>query len=289
MIMDNYVIYVDLACDMPTEILDKWGVKNIPLSFIFDDSEQQYYSEDMSVADFYARMREGAVARTSAINCETFREAFEKELQEGKDVIYIAFSSGLSNTYNNALMVAKELTEKYEGRRVLVADSRAASGGYGLLTYFACKKRDEGADISELADYVESIRDNICHWFTVDDLVYLKRGGRINPALALVGGMLGIKPVLHVDEEGHLVKESNARGRKASVKAIADKFAELAVDPGDTIFISHGDCLADAEALAGIIREKYGAKDITFTEIGPIIGAHSGPGTLALFFFAKNK
>ena len=287
--MNNYVIFTDLACDITTDILKGWNVKSIPLSFIFDGSREQYYSEDMSVKDFYNIMRTGGVARTSAINSEIFRETFEAELKNGSDVIYIAFSSGLSNTCNNAGMVAEELMKVYPDRKVIVVDSLAASGGYGLLVYFASKKRDEGATAEELEQYIISIRNKLCHWFTVDDLVYLKRGGRVSATKAFVGGVLGIKPVLHVDEEGHLINVSKARGRKASVKALAEKFGELAIDVKDTVFISNGDCKEDAEDLESILREKYGAVDITHTDIGPIIGAHAGPGTLALFFLGEHK
>lgn len=287
--MNNYVIYTDLACDIATDMLNSWNVKNIPLSFIFDGSQEQYYSEDMSVKDFYNIMRTGGVARTSAINSEIFRETFETELKNGSDVIYIAFSSGLSNTCDNAEMVAQALKKDYPDRKVIVVDSLCASGGYGLLVCFAAKKRDEGASIEELRDYIISIRNKLCHWFTVDDLVYLKRGGRVSATKAFVGGMLGIKPVLHVDDEGHLINVAKARGRKASVKALADKFGELVIDPKGTIFISDGDCKEDAADLENILRQKYGAVDITHTDIGPIIGAHAGPGTLALFFLGEHR
>ena len=235
-------------------------------------------------------MRSGKTARTSAANIECFREAFTPILEEGKDVFYLAFSSGLSSTYSSAATAAEELKEAYPERKLTVVDSLAASSGYGLFLYLCAKKRDSGATAEELREYAETLRPHICHWFTVDDLVYLKRGGRVSAATALAGSVLGIKPILHVDDEGRLINMSKVRGRKNSVKALADKYGELRDDSLDgTVFISNADCSEDAKELAGMLKDRYGVSVELIVDIGPVIGAHSGPGTLALFFLGKNK
>ena len=235
-------------------------------------------------------MRAGGVAKTSAVNVETFKTFFASILQEGKDILYLGFSSGLSNTCNAGQLAANELTEQYPDNRIVVVDTLAASAGFGLLVYLAVQKRDAGAPIDEVAEYITSQRGHLCHWFTVDDLVYLKRGGRISPAVALVGTVLGIKPVLHVDDEGHLINVSKARNRKAALKELANKYNELAIDPkAGPIFISHGDCLDDAKRLGEMLKAQHGVDVDIYTYVGPVIGAHSGPGTLALFFLGKHK
>lgn len=288
--MNPYVIYADTACDLPESVLNLFGVKVQSLSFRFDGSETEYFSDDISAKDFYAQMRSGKVAKTAAVNPESFKTAFEKEVAAGKDLLYLGFSSGLSTTYNAGRLACEELAEAYPDRKLIAVDTLAASAGFGLLVYLAVQKKEEGATIEEVAAYVESIKLNLCHWFTVDDLVYLKRGGRVSPAVALVGGMLNIKPVMHVDNEGHLVKTGTVRGRKNSLKALADKFEALALDiPEGVIYISHGDCLEDAQELAAMLKEK-GAPDVRLiTDVGPVIGAHSGPGTMALFFVGKER
>ena len=235
-------------------------------------------------------MRVGKTAKTSAINTQTFIDVFEKKLQEGNDIVYIAFSSGLSTTYNSGVAAANELKENYPNRKILVVDSLAASAGYGLIVYLASKKAKEGASAEEIIKFVEDIRLKIAHWFTVADLVYLKRGGRISPTVAFVGGVLGIKPILHVDNEGHLISMSKVRGRRAAILELANKFGETA-DKGavQTVYISHGDCIDDAQTLADIIKKEYGVNTEIITYVGPVIGAHSGPGTLALFFIANER
>lgn len=286
--MSNYVIYTDSSCDLSREKSKEWGVPYSSLTFRFEDG-QEYSNDDMPIGDFYAKMRSGGVAKTAAVNTESFAAAFEEILKEGKDLLYVGFSSGLSTTYNSARLAAKELGEKYPERKIYTVDSLAASAGIALLISYLIDKQAEGADIDEVYRLAEELKKNVCHWFTVDDLVYLKRGGRVSPTVAFVGNLLGIKPVLHVDDEGHLVNVTKARGRRASLAVLADKLGE-SIKPGyDRAFISHGDCAADAELLASMIENKYGVKTSLITDVGPVIGAHSGPGTMALFFIGNQR
>ena len=288
--MSTFIIHTDSACDLKPELLAEWGVPYTSLTFRFDGEENEFANGDMTAEDFYAKMRAGGVGKTAAVNSETFRKAFLKTLKEEKDILYLGFSSGLSTTYNSARLAAEELRGQFPDRKIITVDTLAASAGQGLLVYLALEKQKSGATIEETAAYIEGIKLNLCHWFTVDDLVYLKRGGRVSPTVAFVGNVLGIKPVLHVDNEGHLVNVSKVRGRKTAVAALAEKYGALANDlAGGTVYISHGDCMKDAEELASILKEKYGATVQIITDVGPVIGSHSGPGTLALFFVGKER
>ena len=288
--MSEYIIFTDSACDIAPELLKEWGVKYQNLTFHFVDEEREYQNEEMSPADFYACMRAGRVAKTAAINVETFKAAFEEVLKQGLDLLYLGFSSGLSNTSNAGQLAANELAELYPERKIIVIDTLCASAGQGLLVYLTVQKKNEGANIEEAAAYARELVPHLCHWFTVDDLMFLKRGGRVSPAVALIGTMLNIKPVMHVDDEGHLIKVSQARGRKASLKAIVEQYDALALTPdAGTVFICHGDCMDDAQRLAGMIRDKHGVEVKLITYTGTVIGAHSGPGTLALFFLGKHR
>lgn len=285
--MNDFEIITDTGCDISPSILADWSVTALPLEFDFQNTD---FDKNSDITAFYNCMRDGGIAKTTAINPDTFINAFEKFLRNGKDVLYISFSSGLSTTYNSACIAVSELADKYPERKVVIVDSLAASAGQGLLVYLTAQKANSGADIDQTAAYAEQIKLNICHWFTVDDLVYLKRGGRISSATAFFGGVLHIKPILHVDDEGHLVSVSKARGRSASVRGIAEQYSKLAQDlSGGTVFISHGDCLSEAEKLANILRDKHGVDAKIITDIGPVIGAHSGPGTLALFFVGHKR
>lgn len=287
--MNDYVLYTDSACDLPDDLLARLGVRYRSLTFAFE-GESEHADRDVPAKEFYAKMRAGGIAKTAAINTEEFRAAFEEEIAAGHDILYIAFSSGLSTTYNSGRFALADLSDKYPERKLVAVDSLCASAGFGLLVYLAAGKMADGATLEEVEKFVLDTRLHICHWFTVDDLVYLKRGGRISPAATLIGTMLGIKPVLHVDDEGHLVNVSKARGRQASIHALADHYGELALDKKNgTVFISHGDCLEDAETLRDMLAEEYGAKVELITDIGPVIGAHSGPGTLALFFVGSAR
>lgn len=288
--MREYVILTDSACDIKADALAKWNVGYKSLTFKFDDEDKEYSNADMSADAFYAEMRKGRTAKTAAVNTESFTEMFEEHLKEGKDVLYLGFSSGLSNTYNAARLAAAALREQYPEAKILTVDTLAASAGEGLMVYLTVQKKNEGATIEEAAKYCEDLIPNISIWFTVDDLVYLKRGGRISPTTAFVGNALGIKPILHMDEAGHLVNVGKVRGRKPSILEMAKQYDALATDKaGGTVFISHGDCLADAEFLANTLKEKHGVTVQIITDVGPVIGAHSGPGTLALFFVGAHK
>ena len=287
--MGNYIIYTDSACDIKPRLLNEWGVHYTELTFTFGSDGKEHSDFSMPSKEFYKRMRDGDVAKTSAVNAAVFKAAFEKELQAGDDVLYIGFSSGLSTTVNSAQIAADELKEQYPERRIVVVDTLAASAGFGLLLYMTVQQKKNGAGLDEAAAYAERMKLHICHWFTVDDLVYLKRGGRISPTVAFVGSVLGIKPVLHMDNEGHLINMFKERGRKASIRALAAKYGELCMDREAPIFISHGDCKEDADYLVKLVKEQYGAKVDIITDVGAVIGAHSGPGTLAFFFVGKER
>lgn len=288
--MNDYVIFTDSGCDIAPELLTAWGVRSLPLTFRFDGEEKEYSAYDMDILSFYSKMRQGGVAKTSAVSTGVFTKAFAEVLDAGADVLYIGFSSGLSTTYNSARIAMDELRERYPERKLLCVDTLAASAGQGLLLSLLVDKKAKGESIEALAEYAEQNKGKVSHWFTVDDLVYLKRGGRISPTLAFVGNMLGIKPVLHVDDAGHLVSVSKVRGRRSALMAMAAKYAETALDPeGGRVYISHGDCKADAELLARMLKEKCGVTVELICDVGSVIGAHSGPGTLALFFLAKER
>ena len=288
--MRDYVIFTDSSCDLEPSLLAKWEVPYVSLTVKFDEDARSFNNFDMPFHEFYQRMRKGSVARTAAANMESFKEAFEPYVKQGKDILYIGFSSGLSTTVNSGAMAAKELMEEYPGSRILVEDSFAASAGFGLLVFLTVQEKQKGVDLDQAAKFVEDTRFHLCHWFTVDDLVYLKRGGRISAAAAFVGGVLNIKPVLHMDNPGHLINMFKVRGRRASIKALADKYGELALNPGkDTVFISHGDCLEDARLLEQMLKDRFGASVQIITYVGPVIGSHSGPGTLALFFLGRER
>ena len=288
--MSKYVICTDSASDIKKELLDSWGVRLVSLTFRFTDEDKVYYNDEISANDFYARMRAGGVAKTAAVNSEEFSAMFEPILEEGYDVLYLGFSSGLSTTYNSARIAAESLSNKYPERRIITIDTLAASAGQGLLVRLATDKKNSGATIDETADYVRAMIPKLCHWFTVDDLVYLQRGGRISSAAAFFGNALGIKPVLHVDDEGHLVNVMKVRGRRNAVNTLAEKYHELADDrENGIIYISHADCMNDVQMLVNTFKEKYGASVEVITDVGPVIGAHAGPGTIALFFVGKAK
>ena len=289
--MRDYVIFTDSACDIKPELLAEWGVPYRSLTFRFDGEEKEYSNDDMSVREFYDKMRAGNVAKTAAVTPEAFATMFEEEaLKQDKDVLYIGFSSGLSTTYNSGRIAALELQEKYPEAKIIAVDTLAASAGEGLMLYLTVQEKKKGATIEEAATFVRDLIGRMGIWFTVDDLVYLKRGGRVSPTAAFVGNLLGIKPVLYMDNEGHLIPVTKVRGRRTSIVAMADKYTEKAVDQENgTVFISHGDCLADAQLLADILKERHGVEVKVLTDVGPVIGAHSGPGTIALFFVADAR
>jgi DegV family protein with EDD domain len=285
---DNYVLMTDSACDISPEKLAEWKVGLVRMPFLFTDTGKEQLDHDEPFAEFYQSMRAGRIAKTSGVNEDTFTRAFEPVLQEGKDLLYLAFSSGLSVTCENSKKVAAALQEKYPERKIYVIDSLAASAGEGLFVWLAVRNRDAGMSMAENITALEKDVLHVCHWFTVDDLVYLKRGGRVSAATALLGTALNVKPVLHVDNEGHLIKMTQVHGRKKSIRTMAEKLGQ-SILPGSPIFISHGDCAEDAEMLKNILKEQYGKEVDLITYIGSVIGAHSGPGTLALFFCGTER
>lgn len=286
----NYQIITDSACDLPLDMLRELNVVTVPLIVNFRGEARDDTVEDSQVKELYDAMRGGEMASTSAVNPEGWRSVMEPVLADGKDALVLAFSSGLSTTYQSAVIAADELREQYPQQKIQVVDTCAAALGQGLLVWHTCKMRDTGLSLEELAAWVENARDHTCHWFTVDDLVYLKRGGRVSAATAVLGTVLNIKPVLHVDNEGHLISMVKARGRKAAINTLVSKMGELQGDwDNSTVFICHADAMEDAEKLAALVKEKYGVKDAFIGNLGAVIGSHAGPGTLALFFMGSQK
>ncbi len=285
----SYRIITDSCCDFPSHMYEELGLTMCPLTVVFKGQTLENFTDD-SLKTIYDGLREGESTSTSAVNPDGWAKVMEPVLADGDDALVLVFSSGLSTTYQSAVIAANELAEKYPDRKILVVDTLAASLGQGLLVWYACKKKESGLSLEELHAWVEEYKYKLCHWFTVDDLMYLKRGGRISAATALVGTMLKIKPVLHVDNEGHLINVSKVRGRKAAIEALAAKVDQLAL-PGenDTMFICHGDCEEDARYLESILKEKFGVKDVLIGYTGAVIGSHSGPGTLALFFLGEHR
>ena len=289
---NDFLIITDSTCDMPQEMADELGLAILPIRVSMEDKEYAHYLDgrELGFHEFYEKLRAGVPAKTSAANQEDFLSLMEPALAAGRDVLYIGFSSGLSSTYNVGVMTAAQLAEKYPERKVYTVDSLSASFGEGLLVYHAVQQKLAGRSIDEVRTFVEETRLHLCHWFTVDDLQHLKRGGRVSAAAAVFGTMLNIKPVLHVDDEGHLIPVGKVQGRTTSIKALLKKMQETAIDPAEqVVFISHGDCEKDAEKLAAMVRESIGPKEIILNPIGPVIGAHSGPGTAALFFLGTKR
>lgn len=285
----SYRIITDTGCDYPEQMYQDLNLGLVRLTVNFRGEAVNTYSEEW-LKDMFNGLRAGESASTAAANPMDWADVIEPVLVGGEDALVMVFSSGLSTTYQSAVIAANELMEKYPERKVNVVDTLCASLGQGLFVYYACKKRDEGLDLEALTAWCEEKKFNLCHWFTVDDLMYLKRGGRISAATALVGTMLQIKPILHMDDEGHLINVSKVRGRKAAIEAIAKKLGETGL-PGenDTIFICHGDCMEDAQYLGKLAKEKYGVKNVFIYYVGAVIGSHSGPGTLSIFYLGQHR
>ena len=290
--MSEFVLMTDSSADLSQEMVQELGVTVLPLSFTIQGKVYRNYPDnrEMDLPLFYDMLRAGELATTSAVNVAEYTQAVEPILQEKKDVLILAFSSGLSSTYQASVLAAEELRGKYPDRKIYTVDTLCASLGQGLLVYLAVQEQRKGRSIEEVRDWAESTKLNLCHQFTVDDLHFLKRGGRISATTAVVGSMLQIKPVLHVDNEGHLINIGKARGRQASLKALVDKMEKTVTEEGrKTVFISHGDCRKDAVTVADMVRERFGTQDIRINFVGPVIGAHSGPGTLALFYLGTER
>ena len=290
--LNKFIILTDSSCDLPAAMASELEIEVLPLTVYIEEDNYRNYLDGREIGfhDFYQRLQTAKNVKTSAVNQAQFLEVLEPMVAAGNDVLYLGFSSGLSGTYNAGALAVRELSERYPQRKVYAVDTLCASLGQGMLVYLCCMKRREGATIEEVRDYAEATKLHLCHWFTVDDLMFLKRGGRVSAATAIVGSMLSIKPVMHVDDEGHLIKVDTARGRKASIRALVAEMEKRGIDlPNQHLFISHGGCEDDANYLAKLIREKFPVKDITINYVGPVIGAHSGPGTLALFFLGNKR
>lgn len=289
--MADYVLFTDSTTDLSVLLIQELGIEVLPLSFTLNDMTYKNYPDnrELSASDFYNQLLSGSMCTTSQLNQNDFITAFTPVLQQGKDILYLAFSSGLSGTYNSARLAAEDLREQFPERTIAVVDTLQASMGEGLLVYYAACLKNEGKSLQEVVDWIAENGQSICAWFTVDDLMFLKRGGRVSGAAAVAGTLLGIKPILHVDAEGHLIPMEKIRGRKASLDALVKHFEASTFDRSEqVVFVSHGDCLDDCQYVADKISA-LGVKRVCISTIGPVIGAHSGPGTVALFFRGQNR
>ncbi len=290
--MNQFAIVTDSASDLPQQMVDELDITVLPLRYMMDGVERCNWPDhrDMSTREFFDLQRKGVRATTSALNAHDYEDALTPILEAGQDVLIIVFSSGLSTTYQSSVIAVEELQEKFPERKICTVDTLCASLGQGLIVWYAAKMRAEGKTMEEIRRWLEDNKLHLCHEFTVDDLNHLKRGGRVSAATALVGTMLAIKPILHVDDEGHLVSVGKTRGRAASLKALVDKMAENAIDPEkQTVFICHGDCEEEAQKVAAMVKERCGVQPLLVGCIGPVIGAHSGAGTMALFYLGRKR
>ena len=284
----NYQIITDSCCDLTQEQLQSLQVTCVNLTLMYNGENHNNFSDPTAVKAFYDELRNGTRATTAAVNPDGWAEQMKPALEAGQDVLVMAFSSGLSTTYQSAVIAAKELQEVYPDRKIYVVDTLCAALGQGLLVQYASRKRAAGMPMEELVAWLEEHKLNLCHWVTVDDLSHLKRGGRISATTALVGSMMNIKPIIHVDNDGHLINCAKVRGRKTAMEYLVKKLGETCTD-FDTVFIAHGDCPEDAATLEAMIREKHNVKEITTGYVGPVIGAHTGPGVLVVFFLGTHR
>ena len=290
--MPDYKIITDSTTDLTVELIKELDIHIIPMTYTIGDRNYVNNAENPELAphEFYNMLRDGKMSTTAQINVQTFKDVFSPYLEEGRDVLYICFSSALSSTINSARIAVTDLAEEYPDRKVVVVDSVAASLGEGLLVYLAVEQKRTGVDIDALADWINEKKYNVIHFFTVQDLNHLRRGGRLSSAAALVGTMLSIKPVLHVDDEGRLVPVTKIRGRRNSLDALVSFMEKHTTEKENhTVFLSHGDALDDAKYVEKLICEKFGVKRFVINEIGPVVGTHSGPGTIALFFVGNKR
>ncbi len=289
--MNQYIITTDTTSDLPEEYLQQHNISLLPLYYNFEGT---VYGDKVFLGpkEFYDKMRKGAMPTTMAVNPEIARNIFNGLLDQGYDVLHIAFSSALSGSCSVAATVAREIMDERPGTRIIVIDSLCASLGEGLLVHKAAQLKDSGHSIDETADWLEKHKLNLCHMFTVDDLHHLHRGGRVSKATAIIGTLINVKPVLHVDNEGRLIPLNNVRGRKKALISLVDRMeASLPEDikQNDIIFISHGDCIEDAQYVADLVKDRFGIQDVLINYVSPTIGAHSGPGTVALFFMGNAR
>ncbi len=290
--MRDFVIMTDSCCDMTAAMAEDLGLSVLPLSLHMGDAVYRNWLDgrDIAFQDFYSRVRGGQDAATAAVSVGDFETEMRNILSSGRDVLCVSFSSALSTTCQSASIAAEDLRPEFPEAKICVVDSLCASLGQGLLVWLCAQEKKRGRTLEEVRDFAEETKGKVCHWFTVDDLNHLKRGGRISAATALFGTMLSIKPVMHVDDGGYLTPVGKARGRKASLLALVDEMEKTAIDPkNQTVFISHGDCLLDAEFVAEEIRRRFGTEAIHINYVGPVIGSHSGPGTMALFFLGTPR
>lgn len=291
----SFELVTDSCCNLTEETIDRYGLHVLPLTFMADGEDTVYQSylkgEKTDLSQFYKMMRDGKVFRTSLPNLSNTETLFRSLLDAGRDILYLGFSSGLSGTYEATELLAKQLRGEYPDRKIYTVDTLAASGGQGLLVWHACQHAEAGEGIDAVRDWVEGNKLRLAHWFTVDDLMFLWRGGRVSKTSAWAGTLLNIKPVLHVDDEGHLIPMEKVRGRKKSLTALLNHMEKMGTQPlaDQMVFITHGDCLEEAQWLEQQIRERFGVRDIVVNCIDPVIGAHSGPGTMALFFLASSR
>lgn len=288
----SYEIITDSTANLPNHIIDRFSVNVIPVPVIVNGEITYSYEKDgkNDLKIFYEKLRKKESISTSCINEETFVEAFGNVLESGKDILYVAFSSALSVTCANGRAAASRLAEKYPDRKIYVVDSLGASMGEGLMVYHACTLKENGRTIEEVRDWLEANKLRLAHWFTVEDLYWLFKGGRVKSTSYLLASILNIKPVMHCDDEGRLTAVGKVLGRKKSIAAMVDKMVQTVENPEEqVIFIGHGDCIEDAEYMKNKINEKMKVKEFVTHYIDPVIGAHSGPGTLALFFLGKNR
>ncbi len=287
-----FKIITDSSANLTNEMVKELGVKVLSISLIINEEEVKSYEEDseFDYVSFYETLRSGEHIKTSLVNSDTFFNEFEKILKNGEDVLVLTISSGISGTYQAARVASDMAREKYPDRQVIVIDSLAASIGQGLLVYYAAMLQKEGKSIEEVSDWLYKNRLKMVHNFTVDDLFFLKRGGRLSGGVAVIGTILQIRPILHVDNDGHLVTIDKVNGRKKSLNKIFETFKENVTNPEEQVIaICHGDCLEDAEYLAKKIKNEYNVKDVIIDYCGPVLAAHSGPGTLALFYLADKR
>ena len=283
-----FQILTDSSCDLSAELAARLKLDVVSLSIEMDGVV--YTGSDMSPKELYDHLRGGKLPKTSAGNPEGWAAAMRPRLEAGLDLLVLAFSSGLSATYQSAVIAAEELREEFPHRKLIVIDTLCASRGQGLLVYSAAKLRDEGRSIEDTAAWVEDHKRNVCHWVTVEDLMHLKRGGRIGAATAVVGTMLNIKPIIRVDDEGKLETTAKCRGRKAALNYLLDRMAESWIpELNDTVYIGHGDCMADAEYLKAGILERFGDREVLIDYVGAVIGAHTGPGVAFIAFYGKQR
>lgn len=286
----SYQIITDSCCDFTEAQYMQWNVSCASLTVTYNGESHTNFSDEAAVKAFYDQLRDGVMATTAAANPEDWANLMQPILERGEDVLALCFSSGLSTTYQSAVIAAKELREEYPQRTIHVVDTLCAALGQGLLVWYACRKRDEGLSIDQLRDWVEENKLHVCHWVTVDDLSHLKRGGRISATTAIVGTMLNIKPIIYVDNDGHLINTAKVRGRKAAMEYLVKKLAQTGGSyNNETVFIAHGDCPEDAAALEELVKERCGVKNVITGYVGPVIGAHTGPGVLVLFFMGTHR